>query len=55
MDLQEQRITRLRMAIEMGCKADAVIGLASELMNFVTKGNAAPTAELRQKKDLQRR
>ena len=28
----------LRMAIEMGCKPDAVIGKASELMNFVTSG-----------------
>jgi hypothetical protein len=42
MDLQEQRITCLQMAVDMGCKADSVFGLASELMGFVTSG-AAPS------------
>jgi len=43
MDLQEQRITCLRMAVDMGAKADLVFGLASELMGFVTSG-AVPSA-----------
>jgi hypothetical protein len=43
MDLQEQRITCLRMAVDMGCKADSVLGTASELMGFVTSG-AVPSA-----------
>ena len=41
MDLQEQRITCLQMAVDMGCKADTVFGLASELMGFVTSGVAS--------------
>ena len=44
MDLQEQRITCLRMAIDMGCKSDAVIATATELMSFVTGGAASPPA-----------
>jgi|RhiMetdeSRZDD1v2_1073273.scaffolds.fasta_scaffold160863_1 hypothetical protein len=44
MDLKEQRITCLRMAIDMGCKPDAVIPTATELMNFVTGGTAPPPA-----------
>jgi hypothetical protein len=43
MDLQEQRITCLQMAVDMGCKADTVFGLASELMGFVTSGVAPST------------
>lgn len=43
MDLQEQRITCLQMAVDMGCKADTVFGLASELMGFVTSGVALST------------
>ena len=43
MDLQEQRISCLRMAVEMGCKADSVFRTANELMGFVTSG-AAPSA-----------
>ena len=43
MDLQEQRISCLQMAVDMGCKADTVFGLASELMGFVTSG-VAPSA-----------
>ena len=42
MDLQEQRITCLRMAVDMGCKPDAVIATATELMSFVTDGAASP-------------
>jgi hypothetical protein len=44
MDLEEQRITCLRMAIDMGCKPDAVIATATELMSFVTGGAASPPA-----------
>ena len=44
MDLQEQRITCLRMAIDMGCKPDAVIATATELMSFVTGGAASQAA-----------
>ena len=44
MDLQEQRITCLRMAIDMGCKSDAVIATATELMSFVTGSAASPPA-----------
>jgi hypothetical protein len=43
MDLQEQRITCLRMAVDMGCKADSVFGLANTLMDFVKSG-AVPSA-----------
>ena len=43
MDLQEQRITCLRMAVDMGCKADSVFNLANNLMGFVTSG-AVPSA-----------
>ena len=42
MDLQDQRIACLRMAIEMGCKTDSVVSTAAELMNFIT-GGVAPT------------
>src|SRR5262245_7631773 len=38
MDLQEQRITCLRMAVDMGSKADSVFTLANNLMGFVTSG-----------------
>jgi hypothetical protein len=38
MDLQEQRLTCLRMALEMGCKADSVVAVANELMSFLTSG-----------------
>jgi hypothetical protein len=41
MDLQDQRIACLRMAIEMGCKPDSVVATATDLMNFIT--SAAPT------------
>ena len=44
MDLKEQRITCLRMAIDMGCKPDAVIATAIELMSFVTGGATSPPA-----------
>jgi hypothetical protein len=44
MDLKEQRITCLRMAIDMGCKPDAVIATATELMTFVMGGAASPPA-----------
>ena len=51
MDPQDQQIACLRMAIEMGCKPDAVIGKASELMNFVTSGAlpSAPQGEARRR------
>ena len=45
MDLQEQRIMCLRIAIDMGCKADAVVGMASELMKFVTNGDVPSVAK----------
>ena len=38
MDLQEQRLTCLRMALEMGCKADLVVAVANELMSFLNGG-----------------
>ena len=38
MDLQEQRLTCLRMALEMGCKADSVVAVANELMTFLNGG-----------------
>jgi hypothetical protein len=44
MDLQEQRIACLRMAIDLGCKSDTVIATANELMSFVTSGAASPPA-----------
>src|SRR5262245_10195287 len=43
MDLQEQRITCLRLAVDMGCQADSVFSLANTLMGFVTSG-AVPSA-----------
>jgi hypothetical protein len=43
MDLQEQRLTCLRMALEMGCKADSVVAVANELMTFLT-GGVGPSA-----------
>src|SRR5258705_10764180 len=45
MDLQEQRITCLRMAIEVGCKADSVVAVASDLRSFVTSGAAPSTVK----------
>ena len=44
MDLQDQRIACLRMAIEMGCKPDSVVATATDLMNFIT--SAAPTVPI---------
>ena len=40
MDLQEQRLTCLRMALEMGCKADSIVSVATELLTFLS-GEAA--------------
>src|SRR5258708_39967 len=42
MDLHDQRIACLRMAIDLGCKPDTAIRVASDLMTFVTSG--APTS-----------
>jgi hypothetical protein len=42
MDLQEQRLTCLRMALEMGCKSDTVVNVATELMAFLS--GVAPVA-----------
>ena len=42
MDLQEQRLTCLRMALEMGCKADSIVSVATELLAFLSGG--APAA-----------
>src|SRR5262245_46906281 len=41
MDIHDQRITCLRMAVDMGCKPDSVVQIATDLMCFVTTG-AAP-------------
>ena len=41
MDLPDQRIACLRMAIEMGCKPDSVVGVATELMSFIASGGVA--------------
>src|SRR5262245_11027751 len=38
MDLQEQRITCLRMAVDMGCQADSVFTLANNWMGYVKRG-----------------
>ena len=38
MDLQDQRMSCIRMAIDMGCKPDAVVFMANSLMDFVTTG-----------------
>ncbi|KAB2919506.1 MAG: hypothetical protein F9K29_05465 [Hyphomicrobiaceae bacterium] len=46
MELQDQRIACLRMAIEMGCKPDAVVGMAGELMDFVMNGAPAPAKSM---------
>ena len=43
MDLHDQRIACLRMAIDMGCKPNSVIQVASELMGFVLSGVTSPT------------
>jgi hypothetical protein len=43
MDLLEQRMACLRMAIEMGCKADTVVVTATALFNFLG-GQISPTA-----------
>lgn len=45
MDLQEQRLTCLRLALEMGCKADSVVAVASELMTFLTDGMVPSAAK----------
>src|SRR5262245_56075815 len=42
MDLQEQRLTCLRMALEMGCKADTIVSVATDLLDFLSGGS--PTA-----------
>lgn len=42
MDLQEQRLTCLRMALEMGCKADSIVSVATELLAFLS--DEAPAA-----------
>ncbi len=38
MDLQDQRIACLRMAIDMGCTSDTAIRVAMDLMDFVASG-----------------
>ena len=38
MDLQEKQLTCLRMALEMGCKANSVVAVANELMTFLNGG-----------------
>ena len=42
MDLHDQRVACLQMAINMGCKPDTVIQVASELMGFVMSGASSP-------------
>jgi|EndMetStandDraft_5_1072996.scaffolds.fasta_scaffold03470_3 hypothetical protein len=42
MDLQEQRLTCLRMALEMGCKSDTIVKVATELQAFLS--GVAPAA-----------
>ena len=44
MDLPDQQIACLRMAIEMGCKPDSVVGVAAELMSFIASGAVAPAS-----------
>ena len=44
MNLHDQRIACLRMAIDMGCKPDLVIQVASDLMGFVMSGATSPAA-----------
>src|SRR5215813_7350276 len=38
MDLHDQRIACLRMAIDMGCTPDTAIRVATDLMDFVASG-----------------
>src|SRR5215472_9059818 len=43
MDLHDQRIACLRMAIDMGCTPDTAIQVAMDLMGFVASGtNPSP-------------
>src|SRR5436853_18469 len=47
MDLQEQRLSFLRMAYELGGKTDGIIAAANAMMSFVltgTTGTAEPAA-----------
>jgi hypothetical protein len=50
MDLQEQRLTCLRMALEMGCKADSVVSVASDLLAFLSGGTPAAAASTAEEK-----
>src|SRR5215475_16217647 len=45
MDLQDQRIACLRMAIDMGCTPDTAIGVAMGLMDFVASGTIPPPSK----------
>src|SRR5512138_3072576 len=46
MNLQEQRIACLRMAMELGCTADSIVHVARELNAFIDDGTAPAPAEV---------
>jgi len=51
MNLQEQRFACLRMAMELGCKADSIVQLAREMSEFIEGAPVAapaPVAEAKQ-------
>ena len=45
MNLQDQRMSCIRMAIDMGCKPDAVVFMAKSLMDFVTAGTVPAVSD----------
>lgn len=42
MNLQEQRFACLRMAMELGCKADSIMPLAREMKEYIEGPPFAP-------------
>src|SRR5262245_28341013 len=45
MDLHDQRIACLRMAIDMGCTPDTAVQVAMDLMGFVASGTLPPPSK----------
>ena len=44
MNLQEQRFACLRMAMELGCKADSIMPLANQMKEYIEGPPFAPAA-----------
>ena len=53
MDLQEQRITCLRMAVDLGCKSNSVFGMAVDLMGFVASGRVPSSTGQQEEKSAE--